>query len=293
MTWTPGWQAWTSGSTGGGPERCTRLLGASGTRLLLVTLLSQLSGTLINVATVLLGTAIGLLLGGRLPEKTQRTLLQTLSLVTLYIGLDMCTALGRVSGGRIPGVILALVSLALGAVIGEALSIEERLARLGELLKRRFRGGGRFTEGFVAASLLFCIGPLTIVGGLQNGLSGDSSTYVLKSVLDGIASLALAGAYGIGVGFSAISVLVIQGGLSLASGGLAGVLLNGADPAVLKTNPYVLLVTGVGGLMILGISVNLMLGGLGAAEDRRVRVGSLLPALLIAPLALWLARLAG
>ena len=263
-----------------------------------MTLLNQLSGTLINVATVLLGTAIGLLLGGRLPEKTQRTLLQTLSLVTLYIGLDMCTALGKVAGGpsqgiKVPGVILALVSLALGAVIGEAIGIEERLARLGELLRRRFKGGGRFTEGFVAASLLFCIGPLTIVGGLQNGLSGDSSTYVLKSVLDGIASLALAGAYGIGVGFSAISVFVIQGGIALASGGLAGVLLNGADPAILKTNPYVLLVTGVGGLMILGISVNLMLGGLGVTEDRRVRVGSLLPALLMAPLALWLARLIG
>jgi uncharacterized protein len=253
-----------------------------------VTLLSQLSGTLINVATVLTGTGLGLLLGGRLPEKTQRTLLQTLSLVTLFIGIDMCTSLNKVSGGRIPGVILALIALALGAVIGEALGIEERLGHLGGALKRRFGGGGRFTEGFVAASLLFCIGPLTIVGGIQNGMTGDSSTYVLKSVLDGIAALALAGVYGIGVGFSALSVLVIQGGISLASGGLAGVLLGGADPAVLKTNPYVLLVTGAGGLLILGISVNLMLGGL-SIEDRRVRVGSLLPALLLAPLALWLA----
>ncbi|WP_456830216.1 DUF554 domain-containing protein [Deinococcus sp. UYEF24] len=257
-----------------------------------MTLLSQLSGTFINVATVLLGTALGLLLGGRLPEKTQRTLLQTLSLVTLYIGLDMCTSLSKVLGGHIPGVILALVSLALGAVIGEGLGIEERLGNLGELLRRRFKGGGRFTEGFVAASLLFCIGPLTIVGGIQNGLTGDSGTYVLKSVLDGIAALALAGVYGVGVGFSALTVLLVQGGISLASGGLAGVLLGGADPAVLKTNPYVLLVTGTGGLMILGISVNLMLGGLGV-EDRRVRVGSLLPALLLAPLALWLAKAIG
>ena len=252
-----------------------------------MTLLSQLSGTFINVATVLLGTALGLLLGGRLPEKTQRTLLQTLSLVTLYIGLDMCTSLGKVLGGHIPGVILALV-----AVIGEAQGIEERLGNLGELFRRRFKGGGRFTEGFVAASLLFCIGPLTIVGGIQNGLTGDSSTYVLKSVLDGIAALALAGVYGVGVGFSALTVLLIQGGISLASGGMASVLLGGADPAVLKTNPYVLLVTGTGGLMILGISVNLMLGGL-RVEDRRVRVGSLLPALILAPLSLWLATLIG
>ncbi|WP_424950255.1 DUF554 family protein [Deinococcus sp.] len=262
-----------------------------------MTLLSQLSGTLINVAAVLLGTALGLLLGGRLPAKTQRTLLQTLGLVTLYIGLNMATSLGRVSGGHVPGIILALVSLALGAVLGEALGIEERLLRLGELLKRRFRGGGRFTEGFVAASLLFCVGPLTVVGGLQNGLTGDSSNFVLKSVLDGISALALAGAYGLGVGFSALTVLVVQGGISLAAGGLAGVLLGGADPAILKTNGYVLLVTGAGGLMILGISVNLLLAGLGldGAEhgDRRVRVGSLLPALLLAPMSLWLAKLIG
>ncbi|MBZ9749693.1 DUF554 domain-containing protein [Deinococcus sp. HMF7604] len=253
-----------------------------------MSLLDQLSGTLVNVGTVLGGTALGLLIGHRLPERTQRTLLQTLSLVTLFIGLDMAGSLNRVQGGAVPGVILALVSLALGAVLGEALSIEERLERLGDTLKRRFRGGGRFTEGFVAASLLFCIGPMTVVGGLQNGLTGDASTYILKSTLDGIAALALAGAYGIGVGFSAVTVLLLQGGISLAAGALASGLLGGADPDLLKTNPYVLLVTGAGGLTIIGISWNLMLAGLGF-EDRRVRVGSLLPALLLAPLALWLA----
>ncbi|GBF05275.1 hypothetical protein DAERI_040035 [Deinococcus aerius] len=253
-----------------------------------MSLLAQLSGTLINVTTVLIGTVLGLTLGGRLPERTQRTLLQTLSLVTLFIGLDMAGNLNRVTGGPIPGVILALIALALGAVIGEALGIEEGLARLGETLRRRFRGGGRFTEGFVAASLLFCIGPMTVVGGIQNGLTGDSSTYVLKSTLDGIASLALAGAYGIGVGFSALTVLLLQGGISLAAGAFASGLLGGADPGVLKTNPYVLLVTGTGGLTIVGIAWNLMLGGLGW-EDRRVRVGSLLPALLLAPLVLWVA----
>ncbi|WP_034384810.1 DUF554 family protein [Deinococcus sp. YIM 77859] len=253
-----------------------------------MSLLAQLSGTLINVTTVLLGTLLGLTLGGRLPERTQRTLLQTLSLVTLFIGLDMAGHLNRVTGGSIPGVILALIVLALGAVAGEALGIEEGLLRLGDTLRRRFRGGGRFTEGFVAASLLFCIGPMTVVGGLQNGLTGDASTYVLKATLDGIAALALAGAYGIGVGFSALTVLLLQGGLSLAAGTFAAGLLGGADPTVLRTNPYVLLITGVGGLTILGISWNLMLSGLGW-EDRRVRVGSLLPALLLAPLALWVA----
>ncbi|PTA68161.1 DUF554 domain-containing protein [Deinococcus arcticus] len=255
-----------------------------------MSLLDQLSGTLVNVGTVLAGTALGLLVGHRLPERTQRTLLQTLSLVTLFLGLDMAASLNRVSGGAVPGVILALISLAAGAVLGEALGIEERLEGLGERLKRRFRGGGRFTEGFVAASLLFCIGPMTVVGGLQNGLTGDASTYILKSTLDGIAALALAGAYGIGVGFSALTVLLLQGGISLAAGALAGSLLGGADPESLKTNPAVLLITGTGGVTIVGISWNLMLAGLGI-EDRRVRVGSLLPALLLAPLALWLSRL--
>ena len=251
-------------------------------------LLAQLSGTFINVAAVLLGTFIGLAVGGRLPEKTQRTLLQTLSLVTLFIALDMAGSLNRVSGGQIPGVLLALLSLAAGVVVGEALGIEEALTRLGDSLKRRFRGGGRFTEGFVAASLLFCIGPMTVIGGLQNGLTGDNSTYVLKSTLDAIAALALAGAYGVGVGFSALTILLVQGGLSLAAGTFAAGLLGGADPSILKTNPYVLLLTGVGGLMIVGISWNLMLGSLDM-EDRRVRVGSMMPALLLAPLALWAA----
>ncbi|GAA5501981.1 putative membrane protein YdfK [Deinococcus xinjiangensis] len=255
-------------------------------------LLSQLSGTLVNVGAVLLGTLLGLTLGGRLPERTQRTLLQTLSLVTLFIALDMAGSLNKVTGGSIPGVLLALLSLALGVVIGEALGIEEALTRLGDDLKRRFKGGGRFTEGFVAASLLFCIGPMTVIGGLQNGLTGDSSTYVLKSTLDGIAALALASAYGIGVGFSAITVLLIQGGISLAAGSFAAGLLGGADPSILKTNPYVLLITGAGGLMIVGISWNLMLAGLGL-EDRRVRVGSMLPALLLAPLLLLLASRLG
>lgn len=247
---------------------------------------TQLSGTIVNVVAVLLGTFLGLTVGGRLPQKTQRTLLQTLSLVTLFIALDMAASLNRVQGGSIPGVLLALLSLAIGVIAGEALGIEEFLERLGENLRKRFKGGGRFTEGFVAASLLFCIGPMTVIGGIQNGLTGDSSTYVLKSTLDGIAALALAGAYGIGVGFSVLSVLVTQGAISLLAGAFAAGLLGGAAPDILKTNPYVLLITGVGGLMIAGISWNLMLGGLNF-EDRRVRVGSMMPALLFAPLLLW------
>ncbi len=256
-----------------------------------MSLLFQLSGTLINTATVLVGSGLGLLLGSRLPAQTQRTLLQTISLITLYIALGMAGSLSTVKAGPVPGVILALISLALGAVIGEALGLEERLSMLGDQIKRRMNGEGRFTEGFVAASLLFCVGPLTLVGGIQNGLTGDSSSYVLKAALDGISSLALASVYGVGVLVSAAAVLVIQGGIALASGALASALLGGADPSTLSSNPYVLLVTGAGGLIIVGISWNLMLAGLGFADDKRVRVASMLPALIVGPLLLGAARL--
>ncbi|MBB6099473.1 hypothetical protein HNR42_002923 [Deinobacterium chartae] len=247
-------------------------------------LLERTSGTWINVLTVIAGTALGLLLGGRLPERMSRTLMQVLGLTTLYIGISMALSLEGLRSGPLPGVIVALVSLALGGVAGEALRLEERLAELGEQLRRRLRGSGRFTEGFVTASLLFCIGPMAIIGSLQNGLQLDPKTLILKATLDGIAAVALTGVYGMGVGFSAIIILLLQGSMSLAAGGLAGAL---PDPA---RDVRVLLVTGAGGLMIMGIGLNLLLSGLGL-EDRRIRVGSMLPALLIAPLVHVLATL--
>jgi len=240
-------------------------------------LLSRTSGTWVNVAAILAGTTAGVVAGGRLPERLNRTLMQVLGLVTLYVGLGMARGLEGVHAGPLPGVIVALVSLAAGAAVGEIALIEERLAQLGEALRRRVRGGGRFTDGFVAASLLYCIGPMAIVGSLQNGLAFDSRTLVLKSALDGIASVALAGVYGVGVGFSALPILVLQGGLSVGAAALSRAL---PDP---MTDPRVLAVSGAGGLLVAAIGVNLLLAGLGL-EDRRLRVGAMLPALLIAPL---------
>lgn len=234
------------------------------------------SGTWINVATVLLGTFLGMVLGGRIPERMNHTLMQVLAVTTLYIAIDMGTSLNGLKIGILPGIIAALVCLALGAVIGELLQLEEKLGTLGETLKQKFKGKGRFTEGFVTASLLFCIGPMTVIGSLQNGLQLDPNTLILKATLDGIAAVALTGVYGIGVGFSAIVVLIVQGILSLAAGGLASSLPNPA------TDPSVLLITGTGGLMITGISFNLLFGSFDSPH--RVRVGSFLPALLLAPL---------
>ncbi len=243
----------------------------------MIELFARTSGTWVNVATVTGGTALGVLVGARLPERMGRTLMQVLGLVTFYVGLSMAGSLRQIESARLPGVMVALVGLALGGVLGEAIGVEERLAVLGETLKQRFRGSGRFTEGFVTASLLFCVGPMAIVGSLQNGLSHKNAILVLKAALDGIASVALSGVYGVGVGFSAFTVLALQGGLSLAAGGLASSL---PDPA---SAPSVLVITGTGGLMVVAIGVNLLLAGLGI-EDRRVRVGALLPALGIAPL---------
>ena len=226
----------------------------------------QLSGTLLNVVTVLVGSSLGLLLRGRLPERFVTTTMQAIGLTTLFIGVGNAFDLDRVE--RPPGVILALMALALGGMVGELWRLEERLEGFGDALKRRFRGQGRFTEGFVASSLLFCVGPLTLIGSLQNGLSGDASFLVLKSVLDGFASLALATTFGFGVLFSVVVVALYQGSLALGAGLLSDLV---RDPA---SDARVLLVNGVGGIMILGLGINLL-------ELKRIRVASLLPSLVL------------
>ncbi|WP_038056892.1 DUF554 domain-containing protein [Thermus amyloliquefaciens] len=234
-------------------------------------LLEKLSGTLANALTVTLGTALGLALRGRLPEGMARIMVQGVGLTTLFIGLSMAGALGKAKGGALDGVVLGLVALVLGGIVGEWWRVEEGLEGLGEKIKRAVRGGGSFTEGFVAASLLFCVGPMTLLGSIQNGLTGDASLLLLKATLDGLSAIALTSSFGVGVGFSVLVILLYQGGVALLAGTLAQAL---PDPG---TDPRVLLVTGVGGLMVLGVGINLL--GLS-----KVRVGSFLPALLLAPL---------
>lgn len=229
------------------------------------------SGTWLNATTVLLGTLLGLALAGRLPERMRRIMIQGVGLVTLVIGVGMARALDDAGAGRIDGVVLGLLATVGGGLLGEWWRLEERLEGLGERLKARFGGGGGFTEGFVAASLLFCVGPLTLLGSLNNGLTGDTSLLGVKSTLDGLAAVALTGAYGIGVGFSLPVILVYQGGVSLAAGALAEVI---PDPA---SDPRVLLATGVGGVLVLGLGINLL-------ELAKIRVAAFLPALALVPL---------
>ncbi|MEM7649790.1 MAG: DUF554 domain-containing protein [Cyanobacteria bacterium P01_A01_bin.70] len=238
---------------------------------------ARTSGTWINVATVLIGSGLGLLLRHRLPVAMQQIITQAVGLLTLVIGFAMSRSLFEVEAGPIDGVILGLLALVMGGLLGEWWQVEKKLMAIGEALKAQVKGGGRFTEGFVAASLLFCIGPMTIIGSLNNGLAGDNTLLTLKSAMDGLASIALTSTYGTGVGFSAITVLLIQGGLSLLAGMLATSL---TDPA---TDPHVLLTTGIGGMMIIGLGFSLL-------EIAKIRVASFLPALALGPVVVAIAR---
>ena len=231
-----------------------------------MSLLAQTSGTIINVLAVVAGAGAGLLLRGRLPARIVAVVMQAIGLTTVFIGLSSARDLTLVT--EPPGVIVALIGLALGGAAGEALRIEEGLEGFGERLKRRFRGEGRFTEGFVTATLLFCVGPLTLIGSIQNGLTGDPGFLLLKSALDGLSALALATTFGFGVMASAAVIALYQGGLSLGAGLFTTLI---PDPA---SDPRVLLVNGVGGLMIIGLGLMLL-------DVVKVRVASMLPALLL------------
>ncbi len=214
-------------------------------------------GTWINTATVIAGSLIGMAIGNRLPERVRSIVFTGLGLMTLGIGVSMV-----IRGSR-PLIIIS--SIVLGGVIGELINIERQLERFAGWLQTRVQiGGTNFVRGFVTASLLFCVGPMTVVGSIQDGLSGDSTILVTKAIMDGISSIALAATTGIGVLFSAITVLVIQGGLSLLGKSLSVL----AEPRALDQ------LTGVGGLLIIGLAIRML-------EIKDIRVGNLLPALVI------------
>lgn len=228
------------------------------------------AGTLVNVAAILAGTAAGVLLGDRLPERIHERVLRGLGLVTVVIGVDLALQ------WRDTNTLFVLGGILLGGIAGELLRIEDRLEAVGDRLQERFGGlpaddlePHPVSEGFFTASLLFCVGAMAVVGSLQDGLQHDPDTLLTKSVLDGFAAVALAASLGWGVGLSAITVLLYQGTLTLAAGGLDSVLAPGSDE--------LLAMTAAGGLMILGLGIKL----LGITD---VRVGNYLPALVFAPL---------
>jgi len=234
-----------------------------------------MTGTFINVAAVLIGGAIGLLFGARVPERLKATVVAGMGLFVTAIGVQMFLKTGNA--------IIVLGALLIGALLGEWWRIEDGLQALGGILERRFTKGqedgeqtsSRFVRGFLAASLLFCVGPLTILGSIQDGLTGDYKLLAVKSVLDGFASLAFASTLGVGVLFSSLVILVYQGGISLLAAQLNAIV----------TAPMMNEMTAAGGVILMGLAINSLL------EIKKIRAGNFLPALAIAPLIVWIVSL--
>lgn len=223
---------------------------------------ASLDGTLLNAATVLVGGTLGSLVGDRLPARIHTALFGVLGLFTVLIGLlDAITT---------KNALIVLGALLIGVIIGEALNIERGLERLGEWAQKKLaRPDSTLSEAFVTASLLFCVGPLSILGSLENGLSGDTTKLVIKATLDGFASLAIGATLGWGVLLAIGVILLYQGGLALLAHSIAPALY--ANPGAITE------LTATGGLILVAIGLKLL-------DVRDLRVANWLPALAMAPL---------
>jgi hypothetical protein len=228
-----------------------------------------ISGTLLNVFTVLLGGTLGLLVGGRLPERFQNIVMNGLGLSVIVIGMQYALSTQNI--------LIVLGAILLGGLVGEAMRISDGLDSVGNYLQKRLAGDGdsasTFSKAFVTSSLVFCVGPLTILGSIQNGVSGDMTFLAVKSLLDGFAAFAFASALGWGVLVSAVTVLLYQGILSVAA-----FLVASGVPS--RDNPYIVEMTAVGGLIIIGVGLRLL-------NIKELKLANYLPALGIAPLIVW------
>lgn len=216
-----------------------------------------MTGTIVNVIAIAAGGTVGLLVHSRLPQRFVAIVFQGLGLVTFAIGVAMSLRSERL--------ILAVVSVVAGALLGEALRLEERLERGAERIKARVKArDGRFTEGFVTASMLYCVGSMAILGSIEDGLGEEPKLLFTKSLMDGISAVALCSSFGVGVLFSILPVLLYQGLITLFAGHLAGVMSQGmiAD------------LTCVGGILLLGLALNIL-------DIKKISVVNMLPALVI------------
>ncbi len=229
-----------------------------------------MTGTIINVAAVLVGGAIGVRLGHRLSRKLQETVMNGLGMMVIVLGVAMAL--------ESQNLLIVMGSVLIGGVLGEWWRIEDGLEKVGNWLEDRFgqpedaAQGRSITRAFVTTSLLFCVGPLTIVGSILDGLTGNFQPLAIKSMLDGFAALAFGASLGPGVLFSAFTILIYQGGLTLLAK-FFGTSLTG----ITADTPAVIEMSATGGVLILGIGLILL-------EIKRIRVGNFLPALVIAPL---------
>ena len=217
-------------------------------------------GTIVNSITVIVGCLVGLIVKGRLTEKISTTIMNGLSLCTLYIGIS-----GALNGGD---TLIMIISVAIGALIGEIIDIDKWLNKLGYYLESKFKNKKEsnisIAEGFITSSLLFCVGAMAIVGSLESGLRGNHDTLFTKSILDGISSIIFTSSLGIGVIFSAVTVFVYQGSITLGAGLLSGVL----------STSVITNMSAVGGLLIIGLGLN-MLG------VTKIKIANLLPAIFL------------
>ncbi len=232
-----------------------------------------MTGTVINVITVVIGSILGLLFGAKLPERLRETVLSAIGLFTMVLGIQMFLETNNA--------LIVLAALLLGAMLGEWLRIEDNLEKLGSYLRMRFASSlinqdlSRFVEGFLAASILFCVGPMTILGSIQDGLTGNYSLLATKAVMDGFSALAFASTMGVGVAFSALVILIFQGGLSLLASQIQSVV----------TAAMISEMSAAGGVILVGIAISNIL------NIRKVRSGNFLPALILAPLIVALVEL--
>jgi uncharacterized membrane protein YqgA involved in biofilm formation len=231
-----------------------------------------MTGTLLNIGTVLFGSILGLVFGARIPDKLKSTVVAGMGLFVAAMGIQMFL--------KTENPLIVLGSILIGTLLGEWWGIEDGLHRIGEFLEQKFsreeqNGSNRFVRGFLTASLLFCVGPMTILGSIQDGLTGDYNLLAVKSVLDGFASIAFASTLGVGVAFSTIIILVYQGGISLLAGQLNAIV----TPSMMNE------LTATGGVILLGLALSSLL------EIKKIRVGNMLPGLLIAPLIVWILSL--
>ena len=219
-------------------------------------------GTIINTVTVLCGGVLGLVIGNRIPDRIRTIIVQVIGLTTLAIGLrDVIDT---------ENIVFPLVGMVFGGILGELLRIEDRLADVGELLRRRFAkqsSESSFVNGFVTATLLFCVGPLTILGAIEDASGKTPQLYIIKGTLDGFMTIIFAAVYGVGAIFSAVSVFVVQGSLTIFGTSLDSLL---SDRMRLE-------LFSAGGLAVIAIGINLL-------EIKKIRLGSLLPGLVITPL---------
>lgn len=226
-------------------------------------------GTIVNTAAILVGGTAGTLIKNGLGQKYKNIVMQTIGLSVFIIGISGALqgiyAVNKAGNLDRQYITLMIASLVIGGIVGELVRIEDRLDSIGKWFQGRFsKGNGSFSEGFVTASLVYCVGAMAIVGSLEDGLSGNTATLFAKSILDGVTAMIFASSLGIGVAFSALPVLVYQGSITL----LAGVLKPWMTDIVISQTSL------VGGVLILGIGLNLL-------EITKIKVGNMLPAVFI------------